>query len=112
MSELDLGGLIRGSLDQKKFQDEHWQGTFQQYLELLEQNPLIARTSHQRLYDMILSYGQDEVEIDKEKVPSYRFFKDPIEDGRDVGANSASRPRERPGTHRSGRRLWPSSISK
>ncbi len=83
MSELDLGGLIRGSLDQKRFQNEHWQGTFQQYLDLLEQNPLIARTSHQRLYDMILSYGQDEVEIDKEKVPSYRFFKDPIEDGRD-----------------------------
>ncbi len=83
MSELDLGGLIRGSLDLKKFQDEHWQGTFQQYLELLEQNPLVVRTAHQRLYDMILAYGQDEVEVDKEKVPSYRFFKDPIEDGRD-----------------------------
>lgn len=83
MSELDLGGLIRGSLDQKKFQNEHWQGTFQQYLDLLEQNPLIVRTSHQRLYDMILSYGQDEVEVDKEKLPSYRFFRDPIEDGRD-----------------------------
>ncbi len=83
MSELDLGGLIRGSLDLKKFQDEHWQGTFQQYLELLEQNPLAVRTAHQRLYDMILAYGQDEVEVDKEKVPSYRFFKDPIEDGRD-----------------------------
>ncbi|MEY4830917.1 MAG: hypothetical protein RLZZ562_2713 [Planctomycetota bacterium] len=83
MSELDLGGLIRGSLDQKKFQDEHWQGTFQQYLDLLDQNPLIVRTAHQRLYDMILSYGQDEVEVDKEKLPSYRFFRDPIEDGRD-----------------------------
>ena len=59
MSELDLGGLIRGSLDQKKFQDEHWQGTFQQYLDLLDQNPLIVRTAHQRLYDMIISYGEE-----------------------------------------------------
>ena len=42
-------------------------------------HPLIVRTSHQRLYDMILSYGQDEVEVDKEKLPSYRFFRDPIE---------------------------------
>ena len=83
MSELDLKGLIRESLDSTKFHDEHWEGTFQQYLDLVEQNPLIVRTSHQRLYDMILSYGQDEIEVDKEKVASYRFFRDPIEDGRD-----------------------------
>ncbi len=84
MSQLDLNGLIRQSLDAKKFQDEHWEGSFHQYLELLEQNPLIVRTAHQRLYDMVLSYGQAEVEVDKEKVPSYRFFTDPVEDGRDA----------------------------
>ena len=84
MSELDLGGLIRSSLDSKKFQDEHWEGTFAQYMALLEANPLLVRTAHQRLYDMILAYGQDEVEVDKEKIASYRFFQDPIEDGKDA----------------------------
>ncbi|GDY01908.1 serine protein kinase [Planctomycetota bacterium] len=83
MSELDLHALIRQSLDNKQFQDEHWQGTFQQYLDLASQNPLLLRTSHQRLYDMVLTHGCSEVEVDKEKVPSYRFFTDPIEDGRD-----------------------------
>src|SRR5262245_49232648 len=84
MSELDLHGLIRESLDSKKFQDEHWEGSFQRYMELLEQNPLVVRTAHQRLYDMVLSYGQAEVEVDKEKVPSYKFFTDPVEEGRDA----------------------------
>ncbi|MGE3173090.1 MAG: PrkA family serine protein kinase [Planctomycetota bacterium] len=84
MSELDLQGMIRESLDTQRFQDEHWEGSFQDYLALLEQNPLIVRTAHQRLYDMVLSYGQAEVEVDKEKVPQYRFFTDPIEDGRDA----------------------------
>jgi serine protein kinase len=83
MSELDLTGLIRESLDQKQYQQEHWEGTFPQYLQLLQENPLIARTAHQRLYDMVLSHGVDEVEIDKEKVPRYRFFADVIEDGKD-----------------------------
>ena len=70
-------------MDTKKFQDEHWEGTFQDYLDLGQQNPLVFRTAHQRLYDMVLGHGVSEVEVDKEKVPAYRFFTDPIEDGRD-----------------------------
>ncbi|MCC7398438.1 MAG: serine protein kinase, partial [Planctomycetes bacterium] len=83
MSDLDLPRLIRESLDQKQYQAEHWQGSFQQYLDLVHANPLLVRNAHQRLYDMVLSHGVDEVEIDKEKVPVYRFFADPIEGGRD-----------------------------
>jgi serine protein kinase len=83
MNELDLPKLIRDSLDQKQYQEEHWEGTFQQYLDLLQENPLVVRTAHQRLYDMVLSHGVDEIEIDKEKVPRYRFFNDVIEDGKD-----------------------------
>jgi serine protein kinase len=83
MNDFDLPKLIRESLDQKQYQEEHWEGTFQQYLDLVQDNPLVVRTAHQRLYDMVLSHGVDEVEIDKEKVPKYRFFSDPLEDGRD-----------------------------
>jgi serine protein kinase len=84
MTELDLQVLIRDSLDLKKYQDEHWEGSFAQYLQIVQENPLVVRTAHQRLYDMVLSFGVDEVELDKEKVPSYRFFNDPVEDGRDA----------------------------
>ncbi|HEB52878.1 MAG TPA: serine protein kinase, partial [bacterium] len=83
MSDLDLARLIRDSLDRDQYQAEHWEGTFQQYLDLVSENPLVVRTAHQRVYDMVLSFGVDEIEVDKTKVASYRFFADPIEDGRD-----------------------------
>ncbi len=83
MTEIDLQGLIRESLDLGKYQDEHWEGTFQQYLTLVQENPQVVRTAHQRLYDMVLSHGVDQIEVDKEKVPQYRFFADVIENGRD-----------------------------
>ena len=83
MSELDLKQLIRESVDQRQYEAEHWEGTFDQYLGLVQQDPLILRTAHQRLYDMVLSHGVEEVDVDKEKLPRYRFFSDPIEDGRD-----------------------------
>ncbi|MBM3962079.1 MAG: serine protein kinase, partial [Planctomycetes bacterium] len=83
MSELDLKQLIRESVDQRQYEAEHWDGTFDQYLALVQQDPLILRTAHQRLYDMVLSHGVEEVDVDKEKLPRYRFFSDPIEDGRD-----------------------------
>ncbi len=83
MTELDLHGLIRDSLNLKQYQEEHWEGSFQDYLNLLQDNPMAVRTAHQRLYDMVLSHGQEEIEVDKEKVPRYRFFSDVIEDGKD-----------------------------
>ena len=83
MNDFDLPKLIRESLDQKQYQEEHWEGSFQQYLDLVQDNPLVVRTAHQRLYDMVLSHGVDEIEIDKEKVASYRFFRDVHDGGKD-----------------------------
>jgi serine protein kinase len=80
---VDILGLIRQSLDVRKFQDEHWQGSFQDYVKLVEENPFIVRTAHQRLYDMVLSHGVEEIEIDKEKVARYPFFEDPVDNGKD-----------------------------
>ena len=45
MNDLDLPKLIRESLDQKQYQEEHWEGTFQQYLDLVQDNPLVVRTA-------------------------------------------------------------------
>ncbi|MCR9243825.1 MAG: serine protein kinase [bacterium] len=83
MTELDLKGLLSTSQDVQKYRDEHWEGSFSDYLALLAENPLAIRTAHQRIYDMVLSYGVDETEVDKETVPHYRFFTDPIEKGKD-----------------------------
>ena len=83
MANSELLRLIKESLDINKFQDEHWEGSFHDYLALVEQNPMAIRTAHQRLYDMILSYGVEEIERDKVKLTRYRFFEDPFEDGTD-----------------------------
>ncbi len=79
-----LMGLIRESMDVAKYRDEHWEGSFRDYLALVEQNPFVVRTSHQRVYDMVLSHGVQEVERDKNKLVHYRFFDDPM----DVGADA------------------------
>ncbi|MCF8566448.1 PrkA family serine protein kinase [Alicyclobacillus tolerans] len=41
--------------------DLQWEGTFEQYLGLVEQNPSIAHTAHARIYDMIAAAGIERV---------------------------------------------------
>ncbi|ACV57519.1 PrkA family serine protein kinase [Alicyclobacillus acidocaldarius] len=52
-----------------------WRGTFADYLELVRQNPNIARTAHARIYDMIVAAG---VETDADGKPHYKFFEKEI----------------------------------
>ncbi|MEO0480834.1 MAG: serine protein kinase [Planctomycetota bacterium] len=79
----DILGLVRESLDVQKYKDEHWQGSFHDYVKLVEDNPLVVRTAHQRLYDMVLGHGTDTIEDNKETVTRFRFFEDPIDNGQD-----------------------------
>jgi len=51
-----------------------WEGTFKDYLELVIANPKIARLSHARIYDMIVSAGVEVVN----GVKRYRFFADEL----------------------------------
>ncbi len=80
---VDILGLVTESLDIEKYKDEHWHGSFHDYLRLVEENPFIIRTAHQRLYDMVLGHGVEEIEQDKEKIIDYLFFRDPFDDGKD-----------------------------
>jgi len=66
------------------YRQEHWQGSFENYLDMVRQNPKITRTAYQRLYDMVLSYGTYPVEGSKEGLIRYRFFDDPDNGGRDA----------------------------
>ena len=52
----------------------NWTGTFWDYVEMLEQNPKIARNSYQRLYDMVMSHGVEEFTYCKRKYVKYKFF--------------------------------------
>ncbi len=66
------------------YRQQHWQGTFSEYLDIARRNPKVERTAHQRLYDMVLSYGAYPVEEGKETLVRYRFFDDPDNDGQDA----------------------------
>ena len=70
--------------DFKRYEDLHWSGTFEEYLELVRQNPRVARTAHERVYDLIMSYGTQEYVDNKKKIVHYRFFDDEAHGGRDA----------------------------
>ena len=65
------------------YRNEHWQGTFAEYLDLLAANPKVTRTAYQRVYDMILADGSYPIEGTKDLV-RFRFFDDPHHGGQDA----------------------------
>jgi serine protein kinase len=70
--------------DYREYQELNWTGTFDQYLALVRDNPKLCRSAFQRVYDMILSYGQEEYIDNKKKLVRYNFFKDEQHGGRDA----------------------------
>jgi serine protein kinase len=70
--------------DYNEYRDLNWTGSFEDYLRLVRENPKVTRTSFQRMYDMILSYGQEEYIDNKKKLIRYNFFKDEHHGGKDA----------------------------
>ncbi len=67
------------------YRQEHWQGSFDEYLDIVKNNPKVTRTAYQRLYDMITSYGTYPAsKAAKDNRVRYRFFDDPDNEGRDA----------------------------
>ncbi|MGB5547099.1 MAG: serine protein kinase, partial [Polyangiales bacterium] len=67
--------------DYESYQDLHWEGSFEDYLQIVRDKPQVTRNAFQRLYDMVISYGEEEYIDNKKKLIRYPFFKDPIENG-------------------------------
>ncbi|MGE3180681.1 MAG: serine protein kinase, partial [Phycisphaerae bacterium] len=80
----DLLSIVDSHLDAKSFREQHWQGTFNEYLERVIADPRIARNAYQRLYDMILHYGAERYTSMKEEYYHYKFFDDPFDNGADA----------------------------
>ena len=56
---IDFAKLIQEDREQR--QQQHWQGTFLEYLELVKADPGLAKSAHRRLYDMIIEAGVSEL---------------------------------------------------
>jgi serine protein kinase len=74
---LEILDRISRSQRPNSYRQEHWQGSFSEYLDLVRKTPAVTRTAYQRLHDMVISYGTYPVEGSKEGLIRYRFFDDP-----------------------------------
>jgi len=79
----EIVSLVSDRQDRDQFRRKNWVGTFEEYLDIVRDNPQVTRTAYQRIYDMILSAGVDVVTKGREKEHHYRFFDDPHNEGRD-----------------------------
>lgn len=72
--------------DRENRNSEKFEGTFLDYLEIVKQNPDVAKLSHKRLYDFIMSKGVEVLKADEnprirkiygnETIREYGYFKD------------------------------------
>lgn len=76
--------LIGERQDLDQFRKKNWMGTFDEYLDIVRERPEVTRTAYERLYDMILSYGVDTYEENRERHERFRFFSDPDDHGKDA----------------------------
>jgi len=78
MTMMSTGKTILNSLRQQlnlsDYRKKHWEGSFDEYLDIVREHAEVTRSAYQRLYDMILSHGTEEVYENKEKITRYRFF--------------------------------------
>ena len=80
----DYLAMVKKQIDSSAYRELHWEGTFTDYLEKVRQNPSIIRNAFQRLYDMIISYGVNEMGDPKDNLVRFRFFDDVLGEGRDA----------------------------
>ena len=81
----EIISLVSSRQDLEQFRKKHWIGTFEDYLDIVRDNPKVARNAFERVYDMICSYGSETYEVGRgEHRVHYRFFDDPDDQGRDA----------------------------
>src|SRR5258706_9830292 len=76
--------LIGKLQDLRGFRDQHWEGSFEDYLQIVRHNPKVTRTAFQRIYDMLLLKGTREYYEYKKRILHYNFFDDKDHGGVDA----------------------------
>ena len=72
---------IAAMQDYKLYRELHWEGSFEDYLQIVRERPQVTRNAYQRLYDMIISFGTEEYIDNKKKLTRFNFFKDEMNGG-------------------------------
>jgi serine protein kinase len=81
---LEFSNLIKDWQGNQKYRDLTWTGSFNDYLNLVKENPKITRNAFQRMYDMVTERGKTEYTDFKKNIVRYKFFDDEENDGKDA----------------------------
>lgn len=80
--------FLKNLLEQTELNDQfknlNWSGTFDEYIELVKNNPTVTRNAFQRLYDLIIEKGSTKYIDAKKEMIHYKFFDDPDNNGADA----------------------------
>ncbi|MBI2041858.1 MAG: serine protein kinase [Candidatus Nealsonbacteria bacterium] len=72
-------GNVLSQLPDVKIPEElFWEGDFGQYLSLISEDPKVLRTAHQRMFDMVESYGLPRSRWLREPILHFNIFDDPF----------------------------------
>ncbi len=80
---LSLKDIVNDWGDESAFKERNWVGSFDDYLNLVKENPKVTRNAYQRMYDMVIGYGTEEYIDCKKKIVRYKFFDDAENAGQD-----------------------------
>ena len=77
-------GLMQKFSLAEQFKELHWTGSFEEYLDMVRDDPCIVRNAYQRVYDMIVSHGSEDYEQHRETFRRWKFFDDEEGEGKDA----------------------------
>ncbi|MFH1603730.1 MAG: serine protein kinase, partial [Pseudomonadota bacterium] len=80
----DIFSVVDRHVNPDRFREQHWEGTFADYIDIVTSNPRVARDAFQRIYDMIMHFGCERYTWMRRELMRYRFFDDPIDKGADA----------------------------
>lgn len=80
----DLASLIDSRVDKREYGQVHWEGSFFDYLEIVQARPGTVRNAFQRVFDAVMSQGFERYRVFKQEAIRYHFFSDPFDNGADA----------------------------
>ena len=80
----ELISYVQSLQNQDQYKALRWEGSFEAYLDKVYEDPKIARSAFQRVFDMVMSFGTTEYTEYKKRIIRYTFFDDPFGKGADA----------------------------
>ena len=80
----EILSLVEEHVNPTRFREQHWEGSFKDYLGLVVANPKVARNAFQRIYDLIVHFKAERYTYLRQELIRYEFFSDPIGNGADA----------------------------